>query len=141
MKKILFALLVLFCLTITGCANKGGLSNEQQPFVVNEMIPENITHIEVSGFRNGGELEPWELNQEEIEELTEWLSELSLMHKTYGEGEAPNEVWNGGTAYQFNINDGEKTFAWVHIDKTYIQYGTEWYEIVNEAVPPLNLDD
>lgn len=142
MKKIyLFALLALFCFTFTGCSNGCEQSDEQQSSLVDEMIPETIRCIEVSGFCNGGELEPWELNQEEIEELTEWISELSLIHKTYGEGEAPNEVWNGGTSYQFNINNGEKTFAWAYIDKAYIQYDNEWYEIVNESVPPLNLDD
>lgn len=129
-----FALFVLLCLIVIICVGKRGSS-----FLISEMIPENITRIEVSGFQNGGELEPWELDQEEIEELTEWLSELSLRHKTYGEGKSPNIIWNGGVSYEFNINDGELSFAWLYIDKAYIYYDDEWYVIVNKSEAPLNL--
>lgn len=90
-----FALFVLLCLIVIICVCRRGSS-----FMISEMIPENITRIEVSGSQNGGELEPWELDQEEIEELTEWLSELSLMHKTYSEGKSPNIIWNGGVSYE-----------------------------------------
>ena len=80
------------------------------------------------------------MTQEEIEELNAWLSELSLEHRTYAERKAPNEVWNGGSSYQFNVNDGELSFAWVYIDKAYFRYDGEWYEITNTSAPPLNLD-
>ena len=60
--------------------------------MITEAIPENITHIEASGSRNGGYLEPWELTQAEIEELNTWVPQLSLKHRTYAEGETPNCV-------------------------------------------------
>ena len=139
MKKyrlILSMLAVLLCVTVTGCSSKDkGIS-----LILGDVLPEKITSIEVSGFYNGGDLEPWQLTQEEIEELNAWLSELSLKHRTYAEGKAPNEVWNGGSAYQFNVNDGELSFSWANIDTAYIQYDGERYEIINKSVPPLNLD-
>ena len=136
MKKyglLLTVLSVVLSLTITGC------SKEDAASVLGDAIPEKITSVEVSGFYNGGELNPWELTQEEIEELNSWLPGLSLKHRTYAKGEAPNEVWNGGTSYRFNINDGELSFAWVYIDKAYIQYDGKWYEITNTSAPPLDL--
>jgi len=136
MKKfssILLALSILLCFTITGC------SNESASSVINEVLPENITSIEMSGFYNGGELEPWELTQTEIDELRTWINQLSLEHKTYAEGKTPNRVWNGGTSYGFNVNDGEVSFAWANIDKAYIVYDGEWYEVMNPSTPPLDL--
>ena len=35
---------------------------------------------------------------------------------------------------------GELSFSWANIDTAYIQYDGERYEIINESVPPLNLD-
>ena len=140
MKKyhlILLILSALICVVVTGCSSK----DTDISSILGDAFPEKITSIEVSGFYNGSALETWELTQEEIEELNVWLSELSLKHRAYAEGEAPNEVWNGGTAYQFNVNDGELSFSWANIDMAYIQYDGEWYEIINESVPPLNLDD
>ena len=135
MKKSHLAALVssmLSCLIITGC------STENASSVIGEAFPENITHIEVSGFYNG-ELEPWELTQTEIEELDTWIAQLSLKHRTYAEGEAPNEVYAGGVCYRFDINDGEMSFTWVHIDAAYLQYDGGWYEITNTTTPPLGL--
>ena len=139
MKKyhlILSMLSVLICAVVIGCSSKDADISS----ILGDALPEKITSIEVSGYYNGGVLEPWELTREEIEELNAWLSELSLKHRTYAEGEAPNEVWNGGTAYQFNVNDGQLSFAWTYIDKAYFRYDGEWYEIINKSVPPLNLD-
>ena len=136
MKKyrlILSMLAVLLCITVTGCSSKDkGISP-----ILGDVLPEKITSIEVSGFYIGGD---WPVAQEEIEELNAWLSELSLEHRTYAERKAPNEVWNGGSSYQFNVNDGELSFAWVYIDKAYFRYDGEWYEITNTSAPPLNLD-
>lgn len=135
MKKfssILLTLSILLCFTITGC------SNESVSSVIDEVLPESITSIEMSGYYNG-ELEPWELTQTEIDELRIWINQLSLEHRTYAEGETPNRVWNGGTSYGFNVNDGELFFDWVYIDKAYILYDGEWYEITNTLTPPLDL--
>ena len=62
-----------------------------------------------------------------------------MKHRTYAERETPNKVWNGGVSYEFNVNDGEISFAWVHSDKVYILYDSEWYEIMNTSAPPLGL--
>ena len=136
MKRFCFIVIVLstlLCTALAGCSKSNDIS------VISDAIPETITSIEVSGFHGGSELQPWELTQEEIEELNVWLPELSLEHRTYAKGEAPNEVWNGGTSYRFNVNDGELSFNWVYIDKAYIQYDGEWYEITNTSAPPLGL--
>lgn len=133
MKKfrfIFFGLAILPCVIVTACSSKSASS------VI--MLPENITGIEMSGHYNG-ELEPSALTQAEIDELGTWITRLSLKHRTYAEGETPNIVWNGGVSYEFNINDGEISFAWVHSDKVYIFYDSEWYEIINTSEPPLDL--
>ena len=75
MKKyrlILSMLAVLLCVTVTGCSSKDkGISP-----ILGDVLPEKITSIEVSGFYNGGDLEPWQLTQEEIEELIACLYDL-----------------------------------------------------------------
>ncbi len=137
MKKIgliILTITILLCGMVTGC------SREDTDPVFGDAIPEKITSIEVSGFYNGSDLEPWELTQEQTEELNTWLAELSLKHRTYAEEETPNKIYSGGTSYQFHINDGELTFTWVCIDKAYIWYNDEWYEITNDQTPPLGLD-
>ena len=129
---IIFALSALMCIVLTGCAK----ANEV--LMITEAIPEIITRIEASGSYNG-ELEPWDLTQAEIEELNTWIPQLSLKHRTYAEGETPNRVYNGGICYTIDINDGEMRFTWIYIDKPYIQYDGEWYEITNTKTPPLDL--
>ena len=140
MKRKLYNCICLWCFVIfTLCAcGKQGNANDSDSSVL--AIPENIISIKVDGFYNGGQLEPWELTQTEIEELSTWINQLSLKHRVYAEGETPNMIWNGGTSYGFNINDGELSFSWVYLDKTYILYDGEWYEITNTSNPPLNLD-
>ncbi len=135
MKKInliMLLLTVLLCGMVTGCS-------KEEALVLDDVIPDNITSVEISGFYGGSELKLRELTQEEIEELNTWVSELSLEHRTYAKGEAPNEAWSGGTSYRFNINDGKMSFSWINIDKTYILYDNEWYEITNTSNPPLGL--
>lgn len=135
MKKfsfILAALSVLLCSAMAVC------SRESASSVI--VLPEDITSVEISGFYNGGELEPWTLTQAEIDELSTWIAQLSLEHRTYAEGETPNKVWSGGVSYRFNVNDGEISFSWVSIDKAYILYDSEWYEIVNPSAPPLGIE-
>lgn len=134
-RLMLSVLAVLSCLLVTGCSG----SNTDISSILGKALPEEITSVEMSGFYNGSDLEPWELTQEEIEELKAWLPELSLKHRTYDEGEAPNEVWSGGTSYQFYVNDGALFFTWSYSDKAYIVYGGEWYEIKNDQTPPLGL--
>ena len=129
---IILALLALSSIVLIGYSKSNEVS------VITEAIPESITRIEASGFYSG-ELEPWELTEAEIEELNTWVPQLSLKHRTYAEGETPNRVYNGGICYTFAINDGEMSFSWIYIDKPYIQYDGEWYEITNTKTPPLDL--
>lgn len=139
MKKyslFLSILAALLCLMAPGCSR----GNTSASSLFGQAFPEDITSIEVSCFYNGSGLEPRELTQEEIEALGTWLSELSLAHRTYGRGEAPNEVWSGGTSCRFDVNSGALSFSWSSIDQAYIVYGGEWYEITNDMTPPLDLD-
>lgn len=132
--QILSILLILLCL-----AAAGRFGGRESPVTIG-MLPQDITQAEASGFYNGTELAPWKLEPEEIGELRAWAERLSLRHRTYAEGEAPNEIWCGGASYRFSLNGGEKSFAWLYIDQAYIRYGGEWYEITNTSVPPLNLN-
>ena len=132
LKPIAYALIILLCLILNGCSSDNAIS------VISDAIPESITLVEVSGFYNS-ELDPWTLTQAGIEELCAWIPQLNLKHMTYDKGKAPNEVWNGGSYYTFNVNDGEMSFTWTYIDKAYIRYDGEWYKITNTSTPPLNL--
>lgn len=142
MKKetiILLMLSVFLCFAVTGCSNES-IFHKDTASGLAEMLPENIISIEVSGFYNGGDLQAWELGQDEIEELTAWVTELSLKHCLFDEGKAPNEYWCGGVSYTFDINNGELSFTWIYIDKAYVRYHGEWYEIISSSEPPLGLD-
>lgn len=131
-KPLVFVLSMLLCLIAAGC------SGESASSVIGDAIPENITRVEASGYCNG-ELEAWELTQAEIEELNTWIARLSLKRRTYAEDKTPNRVYNGGVGYTFDINGGELSFTWSYIDKAYIFYDGEWYEITNSSTPPLGL--
>ena len=132
MKKFSFVFFVLAILfAVTACSDNTA--------IIDELVPENITDVELSGYYNGGVVEPRMLDQTEIEELSAWVSKLSLTHRTFKQGEAPNDL-NGGTAYVFSFNDGELSFAWVDIGTNkYIHYEDEWYEIRNTSKSPLGL--
>lgn len=134
MKKfsfMFFMLAILFVVTATACSDNTA--------IIDELIPKNITDVELSGFYGGGVVEPRMLDQTEIEELSTWVAKLSLTHRTFKKGEAPNDL-NGGTAYVFSFNDDELSFAWVDIGTNkYIHYEDEWYEIRNTSKSPLGL--
>lgn len=140
MKKFSFVFLgltILLCARVTVCSGKS-VPDESVSAIIDELVPENITNVELSDFYNGSVVEPQALNQEEIEKMCAWVSLLSLTHRTFKEGEAPNDL-NGGTAYSFSFNDGEISFSWVNVGKKYIHYEGEWYEIMNILEPPLDL--
>lgn len=107
--------------------------------VTGDLEPEEIYQVELSGFQNGGDIAPRELTPAEIEELCAWVKHTSVRHRTYAEGQEPGRVWNGGTAYEFRVNGGERAFHWVYADRTYIQVDQEWFEILNGDTPPLGL--
>ena len=68
MKKInliMLLLTVLLCGMVTGCS-------KEEALVLDDVIPDNITSVEISGFYGGSELKLRELTQEEIEELNTW---------------------------------------------------------------------
>ena len=143
MKKfrfLFFGMAILLCITVIACFEMTA-SDESTSSVIDKIRAESITSIEVSGGYDGSKLKPRELTQAEIEELDTWITQLSLKHRTYAEGKTPNRIWNGGTSYNFNINDGETSFAWVYIDKAYIYYEGEWYEIKNTSEFPLDLSE
>ena len=133
MKKrwFLCGLVLAVSLILAGCSNaESGIIS----------LPDDVKTVVVIVDRNGSEMEPQELEQTEIDALLIWINQLSLTHRTYDEGKTPNLVWNGGSSYKFNINDNELSFSYVYIDKAYIHYNDEWYEIKAPSTPPLDLD-
>lgn len=136
MKKYIFpilALAILLCFSLFACS-------ENEMTALDLLIPENITSAELGGGQyNGGWVEPRELSQTEIEDLSAWVSQLSLIHKPFEKGNSPGDL-NGGTAYTFNFNGNETSFSWVDIGtEQYIHYENEWYEIIDTSGTPLGL--
>ena len=136
MKKFILVFLglaILLCAAVTACSDR--------TVTIDGLIPKNITNAELSGHVHAEAEETRALTQTEIEELSAWVSKLSLRHRTFEAGEAPGD-YNGGSAYTFSFNDGEASFTWIDIgtkDNKYIRYENEWYEIRNTLESPLNL--
>ncbi len=142
MKKLsifLFGIAILLCVSFTACSS-GLVIDDKTSAIVDEMIPESIVRVELGGGQyNGGWVEPRELSQTEIEELSAWVSQLSLTHRTFEEGESPGDL-SGCTGYTFNYNEDETSFTWVDTGtEKYIYYEDEWYEITNTLDAPLDL--
>ncbi len=129
-KTLFFGMLALFAVVVLAVTPKG-------ENVLLEHLPK-ITTVSVSGrFYSGGDLEPWTLNEAEIQELDAWIRNLSM--KPWKK-EAPNKTYCGGTSWQFSVNQGELIFSYVSIDRAYLWYDGEWYEILSPKEPPLGLD-
>ena len=131
MKKFIFAFLVpAIMIFATACSSKAAINAN--------LLPENITNVELRYFYGGGAEGPRTLDNTETEELREWVSNLSLKHRTFKAEEAPSDL-NGGKVYTFVVDDSE-LFAWFGGGKNaYIRYENEWYEIRNTSKPPLGL--
>lgn len=140
MKKYRFfflALAILLCFSVTACSGETA-PDESASSIVGELIPGNITNAELSVAHNA-ELKTQTLTQAEIEELSEWVSQLSLTHRSFQEGETPSDG-EGGSAYIFRFNDDEMSFAWIDTgSKHFIHYEDEWYEINNTSDAPLEM--
>lgn len=135
MKKRIKLALVWACITIIA-----GCSSPKVSFDTDNLVPENITSVELGGGQyHGSWVESRELSQTEIEELSTWVSQLSLTHRMFEEGNSPGDL-NGGTGYIFNYNEDEASFTWVDTGaEKYIYYEDEWYEITSTSGSPLDL--
>ena len=80
-----------------------------------------------------------DLTGEEITDVRDWASGLDLELQKYEAGEAPNEVYAGGEAYEFTVNDGEAAFSYLWIENYYIYKAGEWYLVKNPTLPPVDL--
>jgi len=102
-------------------------------------MPDEITEVEVSGYYNGGVIQPEDFVVEDFDEFAEWFSLLSLEHRTFEEGKNPGEMYAGGDSYTFDINDGALTFTYAIGGSPvteYIIYDEEWYEVLNPSELP-----
>ena len=79
------------------------------------------------------------LTGKELGNVMDWASGLDLELQRFEEGEAPNEVYAGGEAYLFDINDGDEMFSYVWIDNYYIVKDGNWYLVKNPALPPVDM--
>ena len=140
MKKYRFfflALVILLCFSVTACSGET-VPDESASSTVDKLIPDNITNVELTVAHNA-ELKTQTLTQAEIEELSEWVSQLSLTHRSFQEGETPSDG-EGGSAYIFSFNDDEMSFAWIDTgSKHFIHYEDEWYEINNTLDAPFKM--
>lgn len=115
----------------------GGLAGGNENVSENILqFPDTIKTIEVTYLVYSSEISR-ELSQDEIVAIKEWATALELEHMSYGEGEAPNEVYAGGESWVFDVNNGEIKFTYSIIDNHYIFYNDEWYLVKIHPHPPL----
>ena len=94
----------------------GGLAGGNENVSENILqFPDTIKTIEVTYLVYSSEISR-ELSQDEIVAIKEWATALELEHMSYGEGEAPNEVYAGGESWVFDVNNGEIKFTYSIID-------------------------
>ena len=103
-----------------------------------ELFPADTKTVKVSysaGTAAETEIEP---TRQEITDVMDWASSLDLELQDYEEGEAPNQVYAGGEAYLFDINNGEGSFSYLWINNYYIYKTGEWYLVKNPTLPPID---
>lgn len=127
-----YGVLAIALFSLTGCSR-------QEDSAMMAMLPEQIYRAEVTYYVYSSATTR-ELNSDEILSLQEWLATLMPEQVTFTAGEAPNEVYAGGEAYAFVINDGEYAFSYLLIDNAYLFMDNEWYLLPDTSAPPLEMD-
>lgn len=122
---------IMFIFFITGC------NNQEDTSIVGELISSDaIGQVDIS-YMYAAEVTEWKLEQDKIEDFKSWVLALSLEHKTFEEGSSPGDS-DGGSVYNFNINNGKTTFSYVMTGEVkYIIFRDEWYEVSNPSDPPV----
>ena len=130
MKKLIALILSLtFVLALAGCGSSA----------INIVaLPSTIKEVNISGYYDGSVINAGDFVVEDFDKFATWISQLSLKHRAFEEGETPSETIAGGNSYHFNINNGELTFTYADAGKElqYIVYGAEWYEVLNPTELP-----
>lgn len=128
-RKAFCGLLLTVFLLLTGCSEK------EEEFRIS--LPDVIERVEVT-YCHGAENVSWELVQDEIPLWENWVEGLSLEKQAFEEGNSPGDA-DGGEAYSFLLNAGEKEWSYILTGKEYILLDEEWYLITNPAKLPLEI--
>ena len=134
MKKAVDVLILLMlCIFLfSGCQPK-------QTEVINFEKIANATKIEYTHYLSGTNTTEIIENTDAINQIANWLNELSLDEIFFSENEIPTDV-EGGERYSFTVYELEESN--IHFDyiindteDCYIQYNTKWYIAKNPISP------
>lgn len=134
MKKLIFTLAAttLMITLFVGCSNRVAISKIIE-------IPTNAAKIEIKHFSCSGEREFTIDKQEDIAEISNWISEMELTEKTFKEGEAPSDM-AGGESYVLSFYNSDPTIEFIYLNggtNHYITVDNVWYEVKNINIPEL----
>ena len=101
-------------------------------------VPDSMSKVSIS-FHSMGQITEWELDENKLSALQEWVNNLSLENLTEKEIKELNAT-DGGSAYEFNINDGEISFTYLsHGSQKYVVFDDTWYRVLNAVDPDVEL--
>ena len=128
MKKV-FALGFLLSLLLSLVVGCGKISTEDM-FKWANIRPVDIYHVK------GGTVTEWTINDEQqLADLAEWFSGLSLVKKQFAKGQNPGDK-EGGEIYRFTLNGINASFTYgiYGADGCYV-ISDEWYVVKNPSNP------
>lgn len=135
MKKGL-AYLILFTMLsgLAGCADfQAGADG---PLAA--LAEKNVTEISIEHLKSGSTVQ-WTLENEKLDELKNWASELKCRLQKFEAGQSPGDS-NGGEVYMFSPTEGDcPEFSYVinGPNQCYILTGGSWYSVANPSGPPV----
>lgn len=130
-KSILIMIGILIISMIMGCGTS--ITGNGDTII---LISEEVTSI-TEEICNGGGRTSITLDEDKIEELKEWISNLQLKQEEFEEGEAPGDV-NGGESYIFSLNGGDiSSFSYISNGESegYLRVNDVWYAVLNPSNP------
>ena len=134
MEKIKNIIMLVGILTISVLMGCGTSSSGNGDTVI--LISEEVTSV-TEEICNGGGRKTTTLDEEHIEDLKEWISNLQLKQEEFKEGDTPGDV-TGGESYIFTLTGGDiSSFSYITNGerKGYLLVDDVWYSVLNPSNP------
>ncbi len=129
---LLFCAIIVFALGLVACSSE----KESDKMTNADKFLTDTQKVQVT-FYSGPDIHEWELTQEEIEDWIEWLNNLVLEQKNFDVGSTPDDYYEGGSRYVFDVNTEKARIEYVDygIDETYLVVNAVWYKVNNPKEP------